>query len=1225
MKMTIQKAIISSVAALVCLGSSHAGNLTLSETPLFLIAAVDPNVYFLLDDSGSMDWEVLIEDERSGGRGDYNDNGIGGDGVAYIFSNSTNLYTSSAYKRVEDEEQDPGYRYWRFKSPDYNAMYYSPAVTYKPWPGTDAGGSPLYADAPATAAALDPEDSGDGTFNLISTTGPYYPAKYYRWTDVDADGVPDASGEYSLVEIKASVSTYTGEGRGARTDCAGSATSTCSYAEEIQNFANWFTYYRKRSYVAWGSIGSVIADSVSIRTGLYRFNDGLFEDGGQSVFELENSTDKQTVLEELYCRTGSYCAGANGTPARRGLAGLGQFFAGTSSPILPSASGGKCQQNFNITMTDGYWNGGNPVGFGNEDGDDDTDFDGGVYGDTQSNLLADVAMYYYENDLKPSIADEVPLITGVDEAPHQHLVTYGVAFGVVGTLDPFDTKTPGDLTDTDPAATGFSWATVSSNTDTTVDDLWHAAYNGRGVFLSAKNPTELTAALGSALGSIADRTSSSSSVALSSGFLNSGSLLFQARFDSSDWSGQLLAYSITSSGTDIGSLGSMPEWDAGCVLTGGSCTTPTVKTSYPGQHWETGREILTYKPSIQKGIPFLWPVTPSSPSATELDTAQVDAIRRNPVTGLADTLAVGASRISFLRGLAVPGMRSRSSVLGDVINSNPVFVASPAAGYKDSFESAPYSAFSYANRNRTPMLYVGANDGMLHGFEASKDPVSGGIERIAYVPAEVFENLSVLTSPLYGGSISHRTFVDASATAADVFYDGSWKTVLVGGLGKGGQGVYALNVTDPSNFDEGNAASLVLWEFTDADDADLGFTYSQPAIVRMHNGRWAAVVGNGYNNTDSRGGADTDVSSSGNGVLYIVDIEDGSLIKKLDTGVGTADDPTGAARPNGLATPSPVDLDGDRIVDLIYVPDLFGNVWKIDVTDSSASNWDFAYKSGINPEAFFVAKNASGVAQPITTKLEVGLHPTLSGQMVYLGTGKYIETGDNSAIGQPTQVFYGIWDRNEPSGSLSVIERTHLLEQAILEEEVKTFDSNTSEIRITSEIPIVWHLATGLPVPTAGKLGWYMDLYNQEGGNTNNYGERVVSDPVLRDGKIIFVTLLPLSDPCDFGGDSWFMELAADSGARLLTSPVDLNGDAVFSTADWTTDASGNDAVVSGVKSKVGILPAPGILKDNTAVAGGGGREFKYFSGSSGAIQSVTESRNNVAVGRQSWREVLDK
>jgi type IV pilus assembly protein PilY1 len=934
---------------------------------------------------------------------------------------------------------------------------------------------------------------------------------------------------------------------------------------------------------------------------------------------------------------------------------LGKLFEGDlslSSPILPAGSGGECQQNFNVTLTDGYWSG-DPPSVGDADADTSNPFDGGIYADKEagksgtSNTLADVAMYYYKRDLAPTLDNKVPTLAGIDENNAQHLVTYTVAFGVSGTLDP--TVLP-----TDSAFAG--WPTPTKGTDTTVDDLWHAAVNGRGEFLNAKDPKELGEKLTEAFESIASRTASSSSVALSSGFLNSGSLLFQARFDSSDWSGQLLAYSITDSGPDIGNLSAKPVWDAGCVLTGGACPTDTLRQSYAGQAWDTGREIITYKPSTGKGIAFAWPSSPASPSSTELDVSQTDWLRANKNyvdsydpnvkamdASLRETEATGELRLQFLRGRTVASMRARTGTLGDIINSNPVYVAAPTFAYPDSLETKPYSGFASTHANRQAMLYVGANDGMLHAFDATNSN-TGGTEMLAYIPGEVYENLWELTSEDYGTDPAHRVFVDASPTAGDVFFGNAWKTVLVGGLGRGGQGFFALDVTNPTagNFDESKAANLVLWEFTDANDADLGFTYGQPAIVRLANGKWAAVVGNGFNSTAARASTDQHVSTTGNGVVFILDIETGAVIKKFDTGIGTDDDPTtnvaAAKRPNGIRTPSPVDINGDFIVDYIYAPDLFGNVWKLDVRDANANNWKFAYgsPSGVDQDTaktpFFVARNAAGAYLPITSRVEVGLHPSSPGQMVYFGTGKYIEDSDNSPVNQDTQVFFGVWDRNEASPS--AIKRGHLEPQSIIEElPYSGNNADPDDVRRTTSQLFAWYDGAGLPAinlaPTRqlsdpGRLGWFMDLYNTEGGNTNNYGERMVADPVLRDGKIIFVTLLPLEDPCDFGGDSWLMELSAANGSRLDITPFDLNGDGVFDVKDEIPAANNTTEPVGGRKSTVGILPTPGILKDNTYNKAGMGREFKYFSGSSGAIQQVSESRSSEFVGRQSWREIYE-
>ena len=1213
-------------------GISHGGDLSLVDAPLFLTNSVEANIFLLMDDSGSMEWDVLVDGTSSGLGAD--DSGNYTEAMYYVLPTANNGldqdylgFSGHPYTAI-DETEISGRGYWRLKSSSYNRLYYDPTRTYTPW----AGG---FSDASPTAAPVDPVNTALGTIDLTANasfwgydfksigwfTENFFLAKYYVWTDSNGDGVVDPGDGHTVVEIKPANAPFSGGA--SRTDCANP--SSCTYAEEIQNFANWFTYYRKRSYVARAAIGEVIDNSSGVRMGLWLYNGGLALDAAS----ISDATNRSTLLSTLY-NTNFQCDSSDcpGTPARSAFGDLGEYFKGSSTPIYAAGSGGECQQNFDVIVTDGFWNGSlsaaQQARYGDDDSDNNTDYDGGDYADTPDSdpnttgteTLADIAMYYYENDLMPGISDEVPTIKDVDEAEHQHLVTYSVALGARGTLD----------LSLDPTADDFpGWPEVEENTGLTVDDLWHAAFNGRGAFFSAQDPDAIITAMQDVFDSIADRSASSSSVALSSGFLNSSSLLFQARFDSGEWTGQLFAYSIISSGASAGTVGSL-QWDASCVLTGGACS--STGGTNTGQDWDTGRQILTSSAptasSNGTGAAFRW---------NDLTTAQQNALRTNPDTGATDSASVGGDRLEYLRGRTVSGMRTRSSLLGDITESNPVFVGAPIFNYPDSLETPNYSAFAAAHASRTPVIYVGANDGMLHGFNATTTS-SGGEEVLAYVPSEVYDNLPLLTSTDYGAGIDHRYFVNASPTAGDVVINNAWKTILVGGLGKGGQGIYALDVTDPSDFDEANASSLVLWEFTDANDSDLGYTYGQPAIVRLASGDWGVVIGGGYNQTVSDGHA----SSDGDAVIFILDASDGSVIEKFDTKVGSAEDPTGANRPNGIATVSPVDIDGDFIVDYIYAPDLFGNVWKLDVRDSNTNQWDFAFKSGSTPEPLFVAKDANGNQLPITSPVEVGLHPTLGGQIVYFGTGKYLEQADTSVTPQNTQSFFAVWDRNEASNKRSDITRAYLLQQSITEETTSFSDSNVNATaRITTDTEIRWFEGqdnAGLPANPGvgsgedGVLGWYMDLVNTEGGNTDNHLERVVTGPILRDGKIIFVTLIPSSNPCDFGGDSWLMEVDAYSGARLPSSPFDLNGDGVFTSDDYAVDGSGDAVVSSGVKSKVGILPAPGILKQGGGGYGGGsgsggaGKEFKYFSGSTGGIQTVVESRSIPKTGRQSWRQI---
>ncbi len=227
---------------------------------------------------------------------------------------------------------------------------------------------------------------------------------------------------------------------------------------------------------------------------------------------------------------------------------------------------------------------------------------------------------------------------------------------------------------------------------------------------------------------------------------------------------------------------------------------------------------------------------------------------------------------------------------------------------------------------------------------------------------QCFPNLSLLTSTTY----THKFYVDGTATAGDAFFNNDWHTILVGSLDKGGPGIYALDVTDPSSFSEASPTNLLLWEFTDSTDADLGYTYSHPAIVRMANGKWAAVFGNGYNNTTADGHA----STTGRAVLYIAFINEGrdgvwtsgTDYIKIDTKVGST------TTPNGLATVDPVDLNGDNIVDAIYAGDLQGNMWKFDVSNTNSAQWKVAYGTASVPAPLFTASRLTPAPPAIVSR-----------------------------------------------------------------------------------------------------------------------------------------------------------------------------------------------------------------------------------------------------------------
>lgn len=1171
--------------------TSTAGSIEISDVPLYVIQGVEPNIILTMDDSGSMAWSFMPDS-------------------IYGYYNTQ-----------------------RAKSSTFNAMYYNPQVQYLP-PLKADGTS--YPNASFTSAWRDGYNAGAGTVNLSTS---FRPTWYYAGTSTAYSGAAEP-GYYYLYD-----------GTGSKTSDSNynkvivSSTSGPAGTDERTNFANWYSYYRNRQLLAKTAASRAFANlSENVRVARQALNSSTsintltrFSGSGRSAFF--------TWLEGV--------GASGGTPLLQAFKRAGdEYEADAPYRDTPSDSGStmrSCRQNFHVALTDGYWN----SGYGVSGNKDNSSFSVpansfGVtayspmppYRDTNEKNAADNAFYYWIRDLKPSLTDNVPTYVvnttsdidndGTagepedifwdpqnDVANWQHMVNFTVGLGVNGNLN-----YPADYNALLTGAKG--WGTTNPDAVANVDDLWHAAINSRGQYFSAANPEELVDAFSNVLNSITDRTGSAAPLALNAGTVASDTKVFQVRFNTGDWTGELRALPIsdgtgneTCTASDpVGAVCSTPVWEASCALDGGACA--ATGTTFAGLNWDSDRTVITLNRTSGTGVPFRWANLDSS-SGIHQDL--LDA-----------TDGEGQARVAYLRGdrgceigssascgfdinddgstdSADKLFRTRSSVLGDMINSNPVYVTAPDRVYPSSLETSAYSSFKFTYRSRTPMVYAGANDGMLHGFDAAT-----GVEKIAYVPDAVYGRLASLTNKTY----NHKNYVDGPLVEGDVFYASSWHTILVGGLGLGGQAVFSLDVTNPGNFLETNAASLAKWEFSDRDDVDMGFSIGKPVIVKLNTGKWAAVFGNGYNNTSPDGR----VSATGDAVLYIVDVEDGSLIKKITTGVGAADDPIASGRPNGLGSVTAVDVNQDFKTDYIYAGDVFGNVWKFDLcslnastnacTVSSSSDFKVAYSGGTPaaPKPAYTARDSSGNHQPITTLISVGFHPTGSGLMLYFGTGKYMGTGDLSDAS--AQTFYGIWDKGKSFSDLPT-DRNDLLEQDIVEQNTTQFVN--VDARFSTKNEINWQIADGAP-SSGYHLGWFIDLTES--------GERVHQAPLLRSGRIIFVTVTPSSDPCSAGGTSWLMELNASDGARLNYSPFDYNNDGVINTTDHVNtsfDLNGDGEVTaadrgpgSGIRQKMGgILTSPAVLMlpDD---------EQKMMSTSGGAILAIGEEDGRES--RRSWRQV---
>lgn len=666
-----------------------------------------------------------------------------------------------------------------------------------------------------------------------------------------------------------------------------------------------------------------------------------------------------------------------------------------------------------------------------------------------------------------------------------------------------------------------------------------AAAGGTGRSYYATDEATLISELNTVFNDILIRSGAAGAVALNSGSIQTTSRLFQAKFNTGDWSGQLQAFPIDPTTGAIGA----PLWDAGERVN--------------LQNWDTGRTILSYNPSSGRAIAFRWPANPAAPMDTEMSLAQVAELNKNAL-GVFD--GMGSERVQYLRGSAAnegtgaTNFRRRNvSKLGDIVNSSPVYVRGPRRNLADP----SYQAFKTAYAGRTEMIYVGSNDGMLHGFNASN-----GEEVMAYVPSPVYNRLSGLTAQ----GFQHKYLVDGSPVVSDIKFGAGWRTLLVGGLSAGGRGLFAIDVTDPTRFSEGSPGDTVLWEFTSTNDADLGLTYSQPTIIRLNNGDPGVIVGNGYNNT-----------GSGRAKLFILHAETGAVIRKIDTGVGTV------ANPNGLSTPAVVDIDGNGTADYAYAGDLRGNVWKFDLTSSSAGSWNRAYGG-----PFFSALDSLGNAQPITSAVEVTRHPS-GGLMVLFGTGQYIQTADVASTS--VQSLYGVRDNGA-----AVAGRADLQQQTVTE--------------VATVGAALYRAVTKNPVDYPTKKGWYLDLPEA--------GERVVVDPILRNGRFIAATTVPNADPCAAGGSSWLMEIDYLSGGRFDKAAFDVSGDGKVDDADIVAFPTNGSLHASGLRLDA-ISSSPSVVR---GFGEDGSLENKYLNQSSGEVARVLESGEPLSNRRTSWREI---
>ncbi|WP_148861742.1 pilus assembly protein [Marinobacter fonticola] len=942
-------------------------------------------------------------------------------------------------------------------------------------------------------------------------------------------------------------------------DTEGNA-QTRTYAQEITNFANWFTYYRRRHQAMRGGLGAAFQGIGGIQAGLFWINNRR----NVSMYDMDSETDLSAFLKEHYNYVSS-----GGTPNREALKHAGEQLkrTGNGAPITL-----ECQKNFTLLFTDGFSSKTDPGGIGNEDRDA-----GAPYADSYSHNLGDIAYKYYSENLRPDLTKEgLRLSDECKDSPspildcnkNLHMNTYTVGLGAQGNIYGVTHETIADAYANPP-----SWPDTEVERDKRmIDDLYHAAINGKGKMFNASTPVELRKELSLALRDIIEQIGSSSRVSFNTGTLNENSLIYSASFDSADWKGDIEARALD---PETGDVSEALSWSAAEQLSNQA---------------PNDRVILTYSNNSDDGVPFRW-------DTSVLDSGQLADLNTSS-TGAQDSL--GVQRLNFLRGVKTQEgnlFRTRTTVLGDIVHSTPLYVGKPNLMWPDSgpfgTEDNRYSKFkNITTAGRTPVMYAGANDGMLHGFNAQASTSDGGGQEVlAYVPRSVYsavsgEGLSYLTRPDY----QHKFYVDLTPQAVDVFIKGSplgaadWRTVLVGGLRNGGVGLFALDVTDPSTFSEDNADDIVLWEFNEDDDARLNYVTSEPTVVMMPNNRWAMVVGNGWAN-----GSTASDNKTGVFVIYMDGGIDGTWTEGSDYRF------IELAETGGLSAVQPIDTNGDSIVDRLYGGDREGNMWVVDVsksntnTNTNTNQWGSAYTSGSTPEPLFTALDSSGNAQPIGSRplvvrnaeSPVGTEgPNGEDFMVYFGTGLYFSASDATDVS--SQSFYGVWDRGESKRSTDdLVTRT-----------ITEINTGTKKLRSSSSDPIDWTDASG----NGRDYGWKMLLPES--------GERVLNPPQIRGETVFFETFTPSSSACSGGGSSWLMSVALD-GSNPDVPAFDANGDNVINDDDL--------GYIGEQDSENPNIGGTGILDNNQYTSDGKKpkkRKIKY-------------SGSDASDGRLGWQELL--
>ena len=1213
---------------------------TLPGDPLASGVRVAPNILFILDDSGSMEWENINNGSISAitGSGSFND---GPDNGGVTTGNENDYTDETGHNKVYDQNYIT------------NTLYYNPLVDYEPWMNADGNrlsGGTAYNDAYSNTNYVDysgvEATTSSGQIDLSSTLRTFYALKaplaigttdlsnvanYYQFqilpggtriirseygsgivvtngspaiapssgttvaaiaassatltvtagrsieftinntssgsgtrtldysvrspsaTIVCSGVAPEAGSATCLVPMtEAGIYTITVQRSGntgsnrtyalsarTSTSCAGSFSSwgwiNCtssrpdipnsngigtfqrSVDDEKINFATWYSYYRTRIKTAKaGAAEAFNSQGNKVRVGYRSLHENGSDnydipvtDGNDGRFVNNDGTNgkSSTISRSRWFNRLFMASAANGTPLQSVLTNAGEYFSSTSSsgPYGPEVNGSatdpqfSCRQNFTVLTTDGYWNGGTVATGTGGDGNNgslitnspvpvgDVNYKTYQYNrslpyrDGNTNTLADVAMKYWKTDLRTDLDNNVPSEysniaaendqVGRDPAFWQHMVTFTISIGL---------KAVSGLSSVSEVTAATTWAAPGDNDVDNIDDLLHAAVNGRGTFVSASSPQAFADGLESALSKINERTASFSNVgATSSTELNTGAAIFSASYVSGRWTGLLRAENALTGAEawKTSNAGSIPSYASRNIYTRGGTLTGGVGAGGTGG-----------------GVTF--------PT-----TQQVGALVRTG--GPANYEVTGADNASYIRGDqtkegTAPGkLRPRTTLLGDVVNSSPAYV-------KD-----------------TDTVYIGANDGMLHAFNASN-----GQELFAYIPGIInFGNLADLSRRDY----EHRWFVDGPiAISSRKLSPTGDKNILVGTLGRGGRGLYALDVTNPGAFGSTN----VKWErsstsATLASD-NMGMVLGAPVLAKVRNGSptSAVVLGNGIN------------SGSDKAALLVLNMDDGTVIREI---------PTDDTINNGLFAPTGIYAADGKTLVYAYAGDLQGNVWKFDLTSSSPGSW--------SAKKIFHAEKTAGIPQPITGGIASAVDPRTNKRWILFGTGRFLTTADGNDIGTDEQSMYGVID-DITTGSAYT--RSDLVARTVsLPDEERYFQDLTSAM-------------------LGANHGWYVDLPDR--------GERIVQNTQMDGSYMVTASMMPAGNSCaDASGSGYINAITPFPDMRASgKSYFDLDG--IGGTDDTGTSGHPTGSVkIDGIPTLPLLLPGQGRY----GTAGGVGKYGK--------------------------------